>query len=112
MQDEKFLNLFRSLQSEVHRTAVTSGWHDKTIEDGTMIALIHSELSEALEALRKGVEKSNKIPTFTEVEEELADAIIRAMDYSESRGYDLAGAIVAKKEYNKCRSYKHGGKKF
>ena len=40
----------------IHSNAVAAGWWDKTREDGTIVALIHSELSEALEGMRKGPE--------------------------------------------------------
>ena len=38
---------------DVHETAVQHGWWDKPPEFGTLIALCHSELSEALEELRR-----------------------------------------------------------
>lgn len=78
--------------------------------DGEMIALMHSELSEALEELRKGNPKSKKIPKFSEVEEEYADLIIRVADICGAKGYRLTGAIEAKMKYNKKRPYKHGKK--
>lgn len=72
------------------------------------IARMHSELSEAVEAIRHGNPQSEKIPAYTHVEEEIADLIIRALDYSASKGYDIGGAIVAKSEYNEGRAYLHG----
>ena len=80
--------------------------------DGEMIALMHSELSEALEALRHGNPPDDKIPEFSGVEAEIADTIIRAMDLAAARGWRVAEALVAKMEMNKGRSVKHGGKLF
>jgi len=80
--------------------------------EAEMIALMHSELSEALEGLRHGNPPSDKIPEFSQVEEEFADVIIRIMDMAPSRGLNIAGALIAKVEYNAHRPYKHGGKKF
>ena len=85
--------------------------------DGEMLALVHSEISEALEALRgKGADggllPDDKIPAFAGVEAELADAIIRIMDLAHARGWRVAEALIAKMEMNKSRSYKHGGKAF
>jgi NTP pyrophosphatase (non-canonical NTP hydrolase) len=79
--------------------------------DTTKICLMHSELSEAMEGLRKGT-MSDKIPEFTSVEEELADTVIRIMSFAHGRNLRVAEAVIAKMRYNANRLYKHGGKAF
>jgi NTP pyrophosphatase (non-canonical NTP hydrolase) len=78
--------------------------------DGELIALMHSELSEALEGHRHGNPPSDHIPEFSALEEEMADVIIRIMDYSEKRKLNVAVAIIAKLAFNAGRGSKHGGK--
>lgn len=51
-------------------------------------------------------------PAYLGVEAELADVVIRIMDYAKARGLLVAEAIIAKSEYNKTRPIKHGGKAF
>lgn len=106
------------LQDVCYSLAKDAGWHDKPREDGTMIALIHSEISEALEGIRKDL-NDDHLTSRKMVEVELADAVIRIMDYAGSRGLDVAGAIVDKLEYNQQRQdhkrenrMQEGGKKF
>jgi NTP pyrophosphatase (non-canonical NTP hydrolase) len=65
-----------------------------------------------LEALRHGDPPDDKISEFSGVEAELADVIIRIMDYAGARGLRVAEAIMAKHQYNEGRDYRHGGKKF
>lgn len=100
------------LKQEADQTAKNNGFQDGERNLGEMIALIHSEISEALEALRAHNPPSEKIPEFSGAEEELADAVIRIMNMSAYCKYDIAGAILAKMAYNKTRPHKHGGKKF
>ena len=71
------------------------------------IALMHSELSEMLEGVRKPGQDSH-CPEFTSEEIELADLFIRGADYAGARRLRLVEAIRAKMRFNESRPYKHG----
>lgn len=70
---------------------------------GELIALCHTELSEALEGHRRGL-KDDHLPHRMMVEVELADCLIRIFDIAAGLGYDLEGAYQEKMEYNKRRA--------
>ena len=93
---------------QIYKNAVEHGFWKGEVNDGERMALIHAEISEALEALREGNPSSSKIMEYTNLEEELADAVIRIMDYAFGKDLDIAGAILAKIEYNKSREFMHG----
>jgi NTP pyrophosphatase (non-canonical NTP hydrolase) len=109
---QQIIGVIQELQNSCHTTAKSKGWWDGERNDGELIALMHSELSEALEALRNRTNCDDHIPEFTGVEAEMADCVIRILDFSAARDLRLAEAIIAKMEYNSNRPYKHGGKKF
>lgn len=93
-----------------NENAVAKGFWEEERNDGEMIALMHSELSEALEAQRHGNPPDDHIPEFTGVEAEMADVIIRATEFCYARGHRLEEAVAAKMKYNEGRPYKHGKK--
>lgn len=96
----------------VNATGQEKGFWDRDVDhsDGTKFALMHTEISEAFDALRKGNPESEKTPGYTQVEEELADAIIRILDWGAQHGYDIGAAIISKALYNQSRPYLHGKK--
>ncbi len=107
-----FVDTFNAIQLEVYTTACAKGWWKGDRNKAELLALMHSELSEALEALRYGDPPDDKIPEFSGVEAELADVIIRIMDMGQAFNYRIAEAILAKMTMNKTREHKHGGKEF
>lgn len=114
-----------ALQSLCHGVAVDSGWwvnpdtgEDLDRNDGELLCLMHSELSEALEGLRKDL-MDDHLTDRKCAEVELADCIIRILDFAGAKGYDIGGAVIEKLQYNTLRSdhkpenrVKEGGKSF
>jgi len=109
---DKFMNSFNILAKGVHNNAINKGWWETDRNDGELIALMHCELSEAVEALRCNIDKSEHIPEYSGVEEELADVILRIMDFAQARNLNVAEALISKMNFNMLREYKHGGKNF
>ena len=106
------------LVSLCHGLSVEAGWHDKPRETGTMLMLIVSELSEAMEGDRKDL-MDDHLPTRKMIEVELADAVIRIFDLAGKLYLDLGGALVDKLKYNQNREDhkkenrgKEGGKRY
>lgn len=126
--------------AEVHALAVEKGWWENAPTFPEVITMIHCELSEAVQEYRDGkppvyyscfnvaanggfcggkemVEcdfEFENCPYRDEKPEgvavELADAILRILDYCAFAGIDIESVLETKHEYNKGREYRHGGK--
>lgn len=110
--NERFVILWNSIAQDALNISTVHGFGPGGRSDSEFIALVHSELSEALEAMRHDNPPDKHIPQFSSIEAELADVVIRIMGYAKARGWNIPKAIEAKMEYNSTRSYRHGGKLF
>lgn len=113
-----------ALVDDCHRASTDAGWWngvdpftDKHVVPAKL-ALVHSEISEALEGHRKGL-MDDKLRDRPMIEVELADAIIRIFDLAGALKLDLGGAFVEKMIYNASRAdhkpenrAAEGGKKY
>lgn len=85
--------------------------HGFNLEPPTAILLMHAELSEAVEAMRGDpLTPSEHISKFSAIEEEMADVIIRVLDFSAMHGLRIGEAVTAKMDFNRSRPHKHGKK--
>lgn len=127
------------LQRRVGEVNVANGWREtpdlapemQVKQDIVELALITTEVSEAIEELRVGYPSDQKYYSGSNVSpynpdeshnpdgtlrkpegvrSELADIVIRALDFADKRGIDLESDVLEKLEYNATRGYRHGGK--
>lgn len=96
------------------QTAEDKGFHASRTEIGTALALIHSEITEALEVVRDGADLSETWYRPKDLKPEgfgmeLADAIIRIFDLAVDVGItDLGDRLVEKMNFNAGRPFMHG----
>lgn len=102
MEETKPMKTIREWQHACHENAINHGWWEEKRPIPELLCLVHSEVSEALEAYRKA--------DMVGFREEMADIAIRLLDLAEAYGVDLEREIAAKHEKNILRPYRHGGK--
>lgn len=121
-EEKMTLNEYRDA---AYKNAKEHGWHngDRIPQMLSSIALIHSELGECTEAVRRDCWCDDAEVDLHElsrdefaarvkdtVQDELADVIIRVLDLCGAFNIDIEAHVIAKMKYNEGRPYRHGGK--
>lgn len=99
-----------ALAREIREVNQANGWNvtqgnewDNTYKVPAILALVHSEVTEALEAFRK-----NDQENFLE---EMADVVIRVLDCVGAFTDEFDEIVSEKIAFNKTRGHRHGGKR-
>ena len=99
-------NLIDELADHEAERCVQAGWNTgdplTLLQVMTKLALIHSEISEAVEAFRKDAMDAH-LPHRRGIEVELADAIIRILELAGALGLAVGDALFEKDDYNDTR---------
>lgn len=105
--------MFNELAKEIYQNAIEHGWWDEPRRFGEIVALCHSELSEALEEYRarRPMVYADDQGKPEGIAVEMADCIIRILDWAGHAGVDMDAIVRLKMDYNKTRSYRHGNKR-
>jgi NTP pyrophosphatase (non-canonical NTP hydrolase) len=112
MSDQTVTINFNAVTREVRECNVVHGWYDDERTVGDLLALLHSEVSEMLDAYRKhGFDYAQKDGKPENVASEAADVFIRLIDFCDRYNIDLGSAYRKKMDYNWTRSYRHGNKR-
>jgi NTP pyrophosphatase (non-canonical NTP hydrolase) len=114
LQSVRFQRIFKKLQEIIYKISAEKGFHSDYINNSVPVklALIHSEISEALECDRIGKQHDKHCPEHHAITIELADAVIRIMDLAEMLDLPLIEGILAKVSFNASRPQMHGSKKY
>lgn len=103
-----------ALQAKCYEGAKAKGWHAKPVPVPTRLMLMVCEVAEAMEEYRKGYSAAHVYygpdgkPEGIAIE--LADTLIRILDFAGVEGIDMEAAVLTKLAYNTTRSHRHGGK--
>lgn len=113
----KFVELFNAVQNEHGAAMQFKGfWENREIPGAEiwvklgLNALVASELGEATDGIRKNLADDHMPHRSMEVCE-MADVILRVMDYCAFYKLPVAEVLVEKMEYNSSRPHKHGDKR-
>jgi hypothetical protein len=118
LQDDLTACHIDNLQRRIHEQAVAKGWWNQPRDVPHCLALIHSELSEALEDYRMSTPQDPNLCYEIEgkpggILVELADAMIRILDLAEhiAPSVSFGRILLDKMAYNATRPHRHGGKR-
>jgi hypothetical protein len=118
MQDQLTAWNVDKLQERIHKQAVSKGWWKEPRDVPHCLALIHSELSEALEEYRQSSSENERLYYEKDgkpegILAELADAVIVILSLAEhiAPNVSFGRILLDKVAYNATRPHRHGGKR-